>query len=63
MNKGHSRALTEDQKAQLEALRALPDEEIDTSEIPEVLDWSGWKRGVFHRPPQREAAPRPAGSP
>ena len=58
MAKERSGALTEDQKAQLAALRALPEEEIDTSEIPEVRDWSGWKRGLFYRPPQPEAAPR-----
>jgi hypothetical protein len=37
------------QKAQLEALAALPDEEIDTDDIPEVEDWSGAKRDQFYR--------------
>ena len=32
------------------ALAALPDDTIDTSDIPEVLDWSGAKRGLLYRP-------------
>ena len=42
--------LTEQQKADLERLRNLPDEEIDTSDAPEILDWSNAKRGMFYRP-------------
>ena len=42
--------LTELQKADLEPLRNLPDEEIDTSDAPEILDWSKAKRGMFYRP-------------
>jgi hypothetical protein len=30
---------------ELAALTAMPDAEIDTSDIPEVKDWSGAKRG------------------
>jgi uncharacterized protein (DUF4415 family) len=40
-------------KAQLERLKKLadmPDEDIDTSDIPEVLDWSGAIRGGLYRP-------------
>ena len=40
-------------KAEIKALEALPDEEIDTSDIPEILDWSGAKRGLLYRPPKR----------
>jgi uncharacterized protein (DUF4415 family) len=43
-------SLTRKQKAELEALAALPDERIDLSDIPEVLDWSNAKRGLFYRP-------------
>ena len=52
MKKGSSkfRKLTDKQKAELSALEALPDDQIDTSDIPEVRDWSGAKRGVFFRP-------------
>ena len=46
--------LTEAQRAELEALEALPDDQIDTSDIPETLDWSGAKRGVFYRPVKQQ---------
>lgn len=41
------------QKAELSALEALPDDQIDTSDVPEVRDWSDAKRGLFHRPVKR----------
>ncbi|MXZ92456.1 MAG: hypothetical protein F4W95_04390 [Chloroflexi bacterium] len=41
--------MTDQQKAELAALAAMSDDEIDTSEIPEVTDWSNAKRGVFYR--------------
>ena len=40
---------TDQQKAELAALAAMSEDEIDTSDIPEVTDWSNAKRGVFHR--------------
>jgi hypothetical protein len=40
---------TAKQQNELAALGRLPDERIDTSDIPEVRDWSGAKRGLFHR--------------
>ena len=54
MKKGTSKALTKEQKAELQALAALPDERIDTSDIPEILDWSGAKRGLLYRPVKRQ---------
>ena len=39
--------ITAEQQAELEALAAMPDEMIDTSDIPEALDWSGAVRGLF----------------
>ena len=33
-----ARELTKQQKAEIEALAALPDERIDTSDIPEILE-------------------------
>ena len=41
--------MTDHQKAELAALAAMSDDEIDTSDIPEVTDWSNAKRGVFYR--------------
>lgn len=40
-------------KRQLTALDKLRDEDIDTSDIPEVLDWSGAEVGKFYRPLKR----------
>ena len=44
--------LTAKQKAELKALAALPDEAIDTSDIPELSAdfWKTAKRGLFYRP-------------
>jgi len=42
--------LTAQQIKELEALAAMPDDQIDTSDIPEVTDWPGARRGVFYRP-------------
>ncbi len=46
--------LTEAQRAELDALEAMPDDQIDTSDIPETLDWSGAKRGLFYRPVKQQ---------
>ena len=35
-------------------LEALPDDQIDTSDISEVRDWSDARRGLFHRPAKRQ---------
>jgi len=45
--------LTDEQREELEALAALPDEEIDTSDIPEVQDFNNAVRGRFHRPREK----------
>ncbi|MDR0842808.1 MAG: BrnA antitoxin family protein [Acidobacteriota bacterium] len=37
-------------KEQLAALDAMKDEDIDFSDIPEILDWTGSVRGKFYRP-------------
>ena len=39
--------MTDQKKAELAALAAMSDDDIDTSDIPEVTDWSNAKRGVF----------------
>ncbi len=44
---------TANQRAEIVALAALPDERIDTADIPEVRDWAGARRGVFYRPSDR----------
>ncbi|MBX9931029.1 MAG: BrnA antitoxin family protein [Methylobacterium sp.] len=44
--------LTDEQKAELEALAAMPDEAIDYSDIPPLTDefWDNAVRGRFYRP-------------
>ena len=53
--------LTDEQWARLEALESLPEDQIDTSDIPENADWSKARRGMFHRPD--EIAPTPTRNP
>lgn len=54
MKRGSTEVLTEDQEAEIEALAALPDDRIDTSDIPEVSDWSDARRGMFYRPVKKQ---------
>ncbi len=42
--------LTDLQVAELKHLANLKDEEINVEDIPEMLDWSGAKRGMFYNP-------------
>ena len=46
--------LPSDVQAQIRALEALPDDQIDTTDAPEILDWSDAKRGVFYRPVKKQ---------
>ena len=42
--------MTDQQKAELAALAAMSDDEIDTGDIPEIpTDWANAKRGVIYR--------------
>jgi uncharacterized protein (DUF4415 family) len=54
MKKGGSKALTPEQQAELDVLAALPEEQIDTRDMPEVRDWSGAHRSVLNRPAKRQ---------
>ncbi len=54
MKKANSDHLTPEQRAELEALAALPDEKIKTDSIPEQRDWSGARRGVLFRPVKQQ---------
>jgi uncharacterized protein (DUF4415 family) len=45
--------LTREQKRDIAALAAMKDQDIDLSDMPEVLDWSGAEVGKFHRPPKK----------
>ena len=46
--------LPSDVQEQIRALEALPDDEIDTTDAPEILDWSDARRGVFYRPVKQQ---------
>jgi uncharacterized protein (DUF4415 family) len=54
MKKATSKRLTRAQRAELKSLAALRDEAIDTSDAPELPDWSGAKRGLFYRPVKQQ---------
>jgi uncharacterized protein (DUF4415 family) len=54
MKKAVSKRLTPKQLAEVKSLAALPDGAIDTSDAPELLDWSGGKRGLFYRPVKQQ---------
>ena len=46
--------LPSDIQEQIRALEDLPDDQIDTSDAPEILDWSDARRGVFYRPVKQQ---------
>ncbi len=50
--------LTPEQQAEIDALMAMSEDEIDTSDIPEIVDWSNARRGMFHR--LRQGLPPPS---
>lgn len=54
MKKGASKELTGKQKAEIDALALLPDDEIDTSDVPEIRAWSGAGRGLLYRPVKQQ---------
>ena len=55
--------LTPDQQAELAALAAMSDADIDTSDIPEIIEFSNPRRGVFPASPNVKLDPEPAGHP
>ena len=42
----------------MKRLAAMRDEDIDTSDIPEVTDWSGATVGKFYRPVKKQVTLR-----
>lgn len=50
MKKESSKQLTRRQREELKALASLPEAAIDTSDAPELPDWSDAKRRLFYRP-------------
>ena len=54
MKKMTSDRLSNEQKAELEALAALPEDQIQTDDMPEVPEFRGAKRGMFYRPVKQQ---------
>lgn len=52
------RKLTKRQRDEITAVAAKRDADIDLSEMPEVVDWSGAEVGKFYRPPKRPVTMR-----
>ena len=50
MKRGNPEPLTPKLKAELAALAAMPESQIDTTEMPPIADWSHAVRGAFYRP-------------
>lgn len=52
------RKLTKEQKRDIRAIAAKRDKDIDFSDAPAVLDWSGAEIGKFHRPVKKPVTMR-----
>jgi uncharacterized protein (DUF4415 family) len=50
--------LTKEQKRDIAAMAAKRDEDIDFSDVPPVLDWSGAEIGKFYRIPKKPVTMR-----
>jgi uncharacterized protein (DUF4415 family) len=52
------RKLTKEQKLDIRAIAAKSDDDIDFSDAPPVIDWSGAEIGKFHRPTKKPVTMR-----
>lgn len=52
------RKLTKEQKRDIRVIAAKRDEDIDFSDAPPVLDWSGAEIGKFYRPTKKPVTMR-----
>jgi uncharacterized protein (DUF4415 family) len=52
------RKLTKEQKRDIRAIAAKRDEDIDFSDAPAVVDWSGAEIGKFYRPTKKPVTMR-----
>ena len=46
--------LPADVQEQIRALESLSEDQIDTNDAPEILDWSDARRGNFYRPVKQQ---------
>ena len=54
MRTGISKPLPAVEKAELDALAALPDDKMNTAALPEQTDWSDRQRGLFFLPIKKQ---------
>ena len=54
----HMSSRRDEQRRELERLAKLPDEDIDTTDIPEVTNFSGAVQGRFYRPVKQQVTLR-----
>jgi len=54
MKKAASKCLSRAQQLELKKLTALSDSAIDTSDAPELFDWSTAQRGLFYKPVKQQ---------
>lgn len=52
------RKLSREQRRDIAAIAAKRDEDIDLSDMPEVVDWSRAEMGKFYRPPKKSVTMR-----
>ena len=52
------RKLTREQKRDIAAIAAKKDTDIDFSDVPAVVDWSGAEMGKFYRPAKKSVTMR-----
>jgi uncharacterized protein (DUF4415 family) len=50
--------LTKEQKREIAAIAIKKDKDIDLSEMPEIIDWSGAEMGKFYRPAKKPVTMR-----
>jgi uncharacterized protein (DUF4415 family) len=50
MKRGNPEPVPPQLQAEMDALAAMPENEIDTTEMPPINDWSKAVRGPFYRP-------------
>ena len=46
--------LVRDPQEEIAALQQLPDHQIDTTEVPEMIDWSTSQPGALYRPVKQQ---------
>jgi uncharacterized protein (DUF4415 family) len=50
--------ITKNQQEEINQLKNLSDGEVDTSDIPEIMDWSNAEVGKFYRPKKQQVTLR-----